>query len=55
MSDYPEEYTDDYLDDEDESLEEQHVARSKSALLTIEAYLEQRELDKLLGEDFDFD
>ena len=55
MSDYQDEYTDDYLDGEDASLEEDPVARTKSALLMIEAYMEQRELDKMLREDFGFD
>ena len=55
MSDYQEEFLDDYIDDEDESLEEDPVARTKSALLMIEAYMEQRELDKMLREDFGFD
>ena len=54
MSDYQEEFLDDYIDDDDDSLEDDAVARSKSALLMIEAYMEQRELDRMLNEDFDF-
>lgn len=55
MSDYQEEFADDYLDDEVESFDEQPVARQKPALQMIETYLEQRELDKMLKEDFGFD
>ncbi len=55
VSDYQEEFADDYLDDEVESLDEQSVVRQKPALQMIEAYLEQRELDKILKEDFGFD
>lgn len=55
VSEYPEEFEDDCLDDETDPAEDRIVVSSKSALQLIEARREQMELDKLLSADFDFD
>ena len=55
VTEFPEEFEDDCLDDEADPSEEQIVVSPKSALQRIEARREQMELERMLKADFDFD
>ena len=56
MSDSPDDYDDDYLDDDEfDTLEEETVAIPKSAMRLIEERREQMELERSLRSDFSLD
>ena len=55
VTEFPEEFEDDCLDDEADPSEEQIIVSPKSALQRIEARREQMELERMLKADFDFD